>query len=125
MIQVYRAVQSYCTICMIQVYRAVHKSYCTICMIQVYRAVQSYSTICMIQVYRAKGLYAADLGGNSDPYCVLQLDNTRDTLLSLIVDTGRIFLDVKHIYNQSFPHSALLYVLPARYHKGRIVNAAI
>ena len=99
------------------------KSYCTICMIQVYRAVQSYSTICMIQVYRAKGLYAADLGGNSDPYCVLQLDNTRDTLLSLIVDTGRIFLDVKHIYNQSFPHSALLYVLPARYHKGRIYVA--
>jgi Ca2+-dependent lipid-binding protein len=30
-----------------------------------------------MQVYRARGLYAADLGGNSDPFAVLELDNTR------------------------------------------------
>ena len=31
----------------------------------------------VVKVYRAKGLYAADLGGCSDPFCVLELDNTR------------------------------------------------
>ena len=31
------------------------------------------------RVYRAKGLVAADMGGTSDPYCVLELDNTRVT----------------------------------------------
>ena len=31
----------------------------------------------VVKVYRAKGLYAADLGGVSDPFCVLELDNTR------------------------------------------------
>jgi len=31
----------------------------------------------VVKVYRAKGLYAADLGGSSDPFCVLELDNTR------------------------------------------------
>ena len=31
----------------------------------------------IVKVYRAKGLYAADLGGYSDPFCVLELDNTR------------------------------------------------
>ena len=33
----------------------------------------------MTRVYRAKGLVAADMGGTSDPYCVLELDNTRVT----------------------------------------------
>ncbi len=28
-------------------------------------------------MYRARGLYAADLGGSSDPFAVLELDNTR------------------------------------------------
>ena len=27
----------------------------------------------LVKVYRAKGLYAADLGGSSDPFCVLEL----------------------------------------------------
>lgn len=31
----------------------------------------------VVKVYRAKGLYAADMGGSSDPFCVLELDNTR------------------------------------------------
>ena len=31
----------------------------------------------LISVLRAHGLSAADLGGKSDPYCVLQLDNDR------------------------------------------------
>ena len=31
----------------------------------------------VVKVYRAKGLYGADLGGYSDPFCVLELDNTR------------------------------------------------
>ena len=31
----------------------------------------------IVKVYRAKGLAAADLGGKSDPFCVLELDNTR------------------------------------------------
>lgn len=30
-----------------------------------------------IQVYRAQGLAAADLGGKSDPFCVLELINSR------------------------------------------------
>ena len=30
-----------------------------------------------VTVHEAEGLYAADLGGKSDPYCVLQLINTR------------------------------------------------
>ncbi len=29
------------------------------------------------QVYAARGLLAADLGGKSDPYAVLELDNAR------------------------------------------------
>ena len=29
-----------------------------------------------MKVYRAKGLYADDLGGYSDPFCVLEVDNT-------------------------------------------------
>lgn len=29
----------------------------------------------VVKVYRAKGLYAADLGGSSDPFCVLELGN--------------------------------------------------
>ena len=31
----------------------------------------------IFRVYRAKGLVAADMGGTSDPYCVLELDNAR------------------------------------------------
>ena len=31
----------------------------------------------VVKVYRAKGLHAADLGGYSDPFAVLELDNTR------------------------------------------------
>jgi len=31
----------------------------------------------VVKVYRARGLYAADLGGSSDPFTVLELDNTR------------------------------------------------
>ena len=27
----------------------------------------------VVKVYRAKGLYAADMGGCSDPFCVLEL----------------------------------------------------
>ena len=27
----------------------------------------------VVKVYRAKGLYAADMGGSSDPFCVLEL----------------------------------------------------
>jgi len=30
-----------------------------------------------VQVYRAQGLAAADLGGKSDPFCVLELVNSR------------------------------------------------
>lgn len=30
-----------------------------------------------LQVYRAQGLAAADLGGKSDPFCVLELVNSR------------------------------------------------
>ncbi len=30
-----------------------------------------------VKIFCAKGLLAADLGGKSDPYCVLELDNTR------------------------------------------------
>ena len=29
----------------------------------------------VVKVYRAKGLYAADMGGSSDPFCVLELGN--------------------------------------------------
>ena len=29
----------------------------------------------VVKVYRAKGLYAADLGRSSDPFCVLELGN--------------------------------------------------
>ena len=36
------------------------------------------NTFCNLgRVYRAKGLVAADMGGTSDPYCVLELDNAR------------------------------------------------
>ncbi len=30
-----------------------------------------------VKVFRAKGLVAADIGGKSDPFCVLQLVNSR------------------------------------------------
>jgi len=30
-----------------------------------------------IAVFRAQGLSAADIGGKSDPYCVLELGNSR------------------------------------------------
>lgn len=30
-----------------------------------------------VKVYRAQGLAAADLGGKSDPFCVLELVNSR------------------------------------------------
>lgn len=33
--------------------------------------------IFQVKIYCAKGLYAADLGGKSDPFVVLELDNTR------------------------------------------------
>ena len=29
----------------------------------------------VVKVYRAKGLYAADMGGSSDPFCVIELGN--------------------------------------------------
>ena len=35
------------------------------------------SSVVLYQVYRGRGLYAADLGGSSDPFTVLELDNTR------------------------------------------------
>ncbi|XP_023330904.1 multiple C2 and transmembrane domain-containing protein isoform X2 [Eurytemora carolleeae] len=33
--------------------------------------------VLIVKVFGARGLHAADLGGSSDPYCVLELDNTR------------------------------------------------
>ena len=34
----------------------------------------------VVKVYRAKGLYAADLGGCSDPFCVLELGNCHQVI---------------------------------------------
>ena len=36
---------------------------------------QNFDTVgsLVVKVYRAKGLYAADLGGSSDPFCILEL----------------------------------------------------
>lgn len=36
-----------------------------------------YTLYTFIQVFRAQGLAAADLGGKSDPFCVLELVNAR------------------------------------------------
>ena len=34
----------------------------------------------VVKVHRAKGLYAADLGGSSDPFCVLELGKVISSL---------------------------------------------
>ena len=37
-----------------------------------FRAFEDVGSL-VVKIYRAKGLYAADLGGSSDPFCVVEL----------------------------------------------------
>ncbi len=48
-----------------------------------------------VKVYAARGLLAADLGGKSDPYAVLELDNTR-------LQTHTVYKTVSPVWNRNF-----------------------
>lgn len=50
----------------------------------------------VVKVYRAKGLYAADMGGSSDPFCVLELGmNIMNLTFKNIGDLGDLGLPSK------------------------------